>query len=583
MDLSLEQRLIRFLSREEEDERRSTEDLRALSVEDRVLEGECIQNALFAGPQGTDAFAFDLEENVSKFRVGDALLVGDGGDFDRAQSLAYGGYDANRNRLTLRRDRFARGAEVALEKGKTYCIDRRPLGVRGRLQEVVRMGFADPAIAAALHGELELSHDDGRRERAAEQLAAHGLNPAQVDAGARAIACDQLTLIQGPPGTGKTRLLAEVLSMLCGAGCRIALTAFTHRAVDNVLLSLRKLDARIDLVKLGYPGPRDAGLRAAGVRFVNPRHAGRLPVRGAVIAGTCFALAKLPCEKTFHYTVFDEAAQLPIPHAIAGMLLSQRWVMLGDHRQLPPVVTGRHVDAEITRSVFEHLDAQYGSLPLDITYRMNEPVCGVISDTFYGGALTSDPEVAVRRMPFQSGGTLDEVLDPECGAVLARVDHLQPGNRSPEEANLVADLVVEMVQRHGVAASDIAVVAPFRAQVRMIRSALQRKQLSATDEVSVDTVERIQGQEREVVLVSLAVGDPDTLDARASFFFSTNRLNVAMSRARTKVILVASRGAFAALPSDPDSLRAANVFKRLYRALPQVDLSRVYCCATASV
>ena len=84
----------------------------------------------------------------------------------------------------------------------------------------------------------------------------------------------------------------------------------------------------------------------------------------------------------------------------------------------------------------------------------------------------------------------------------------------------------------------------------------------------VDTVERMQGQEREVILISLAVGDPDALSSRAAFFFSTNRLNVAMSRARSKVILVASEGAFRGLPMDPDSLRAASLFKSLFRTLP---------------
>ncbi|MCH7475494.1 MAG: hypothetical protein IIA27_12570 [Gemmatimonadetes bacterium] len=126
------------------------------------------------------------------------------------------------------------------------------------------------------------------------------------------------------------------------------------------------------------------------------------------------------------------------------------------------------------------------------------------------------------------------------------------------------------------APADIAIIAPFRAQVRMLRSALQKKGLPAGDQLTVDTVERMQGQEREVVVLSLAVGDPDTLNTRTSFFFSTNRLNVAMSRARSKMVLVGSRGAFQGLPMDPEGLRAASLFKRLFRTLPQVDLTKVY-------
>ena len=179
-------------------------------------------------------------------------------------------------------------------------------------------------------------------------------------------------------------------------------------------------------------------------------------------------------------------------------------------------------------------------------------------------------------MPFAPGGTLDEVLDPDNSVVLARVDHLQPGMRAAEESNLVADIVHDLRHQHGIAAAEIAVLAPFRAQVRMIRSALQRKAVSDEPAIVVDTVERMQGQEREVVVISLAVGDPDSLSGRSAFFFSTNRLNVAMSRARSKVILVASRGAFQGLPMDPDSLRAASLFKVLFHTLPQVNLTERY-------
>jgi len=224
----------------------------------------------------------------------------------------------------------------------------------------------------------------------------------------------------------------------------------------------------------------------------------------------------------------------------------------------------------VTASVFEHLHNRYGSHMLDMTYRMNDRLCDVIGETFYGGRLKS--AVPDRRMPFVPGGKMDEVLDPEQPVVLARVDHLQPGMRSGEEAAVVAGVLEDLRRQHRLPPEQIAVVAPFRAQVRLIRSALQRAEVPDQEKVVVDTIERMQGQEREVIVISLAVGDPDTLSSRAEFFFSTNRLNVAMSRARTKVVLVASKGAFQALPMSPESLRAASLFKTLYRRLPQVVL-----------
>ncbi len=573
MDLSFEHRLLRFLDREEEGERRSSQDLRALPIEERVLEGECVQNAelLRVGA----VYVFRVTENLSKFRPGDPVFVGDGLDFNRGCALVYGSYDPEKEELVLENDRFARGEGLGLKPGSQYCIDRRPLGLRGRLQQVVRSGFEDELIRATLEGTLKIEQDAARFERAVEYMRTTCLNEIQIQAGAAAIATESLSLVQGPPGTGKTRMLAEVLNALCSKGCRIALTAFTHRAVDNVLLALRRIAPDLPLFKVGNPGTNVADLRRAGVRLAQPGRVD-LPQAGVVIAGTCFALARLPESERFHFAVFDEAGQLPVPHAIAGMQLARRWIFVGDHWQLPPVIRANHADSEVTQSVFERLHRLYKGDMLEVTYRMNKEVCAVVSETFYAGRLRSAPEAEGRRMPFVAGGTHDEVLDPEKPVVLARVDHLQPGMRSPEEANLVADLVEELVRRHGVPSSEIAVIAPFRSQVRAIRTAVDRKQLPDIEGLVIDTVERIQGQEREVVLVSLAVGDPDTLDRRASFFFSTNRLNVALSRARTKAVLVASIGAFRALPMDPDSLIAASVWKSLEKRLPTVDLTAVY-------
>ena len=110
-----------------------------------------------------------------------------------------------------------------------------------------------------------------------------------------------------------TRLLAAVVGALCERTCRIALCAFTHRAVGNALLAIRRVAPRIPVFKLASSGGDDRDeLEAAGVQLVDARRV-KLPERGCVVAGTCFQLAKLQDKEQFHYTVFDEAGQLPIP------------------------------------------------------------------------------------------------------------------------------------------------------------------------------------------------------------------------------------------------------------------------------
>jgi len=190
--------------------------------------------------------------------------------------------------------------------------------------------------------------------------------------------------------------------------------------------------------------------------------------------------------------------------------------------------------------------------------------------------LRAAAAAAARRLPFRAGGRLDDVLDPAHPVVWLRLDHQQPGARSPEEANAVADVVEDLVRQHGVPPREIAVIAPFRGQVRLLRSAIQHKGLADVDDLVVDTVERIQGQEREVVVVSLTAGDAAESKGRGAFHLSLNRLNVALSRARSKAVLVASAHAFAALPHDADGLRMASRGKELRDRMHQVDLTRLY-------
>jgi DNA replication ATP-dependent helicase Dna2 len=581
LQLTLEQRLLRFLAREERDEQRTNRELRAQPAELRVLEGECIEGAVFRREQD-GGFVFLVQDNSSKFRPGDPLLVGDGMDLENALPLSYGNFDAQTGELVCELDPFRREVHPEFEVDATYVLDRRALGIRGRLRDAVRATFEHDTLRDLLAGSLEIKRDDARYQRALDLFKNTELNAAQAEAGASAIGTESLCLVQGPPGTGKTRLLATVISALTSRTCRISVCAFTNRAVDNALLAIRSRDPDVPLFKLASSSSEgQAQLRAAKIQVIDARRA-RVPDRGCVVAGTCYQLAKLNERERFHYAIFDEAGQLPIPHALPGMLRSSRWVFFGDHQQLPPVVTTADADRGAAMSIFEYLHERYGSWLLDTTYRMNDGVCKLISETFYGTKLQSEKMAAVRRMPFQAGGRLDDVLDPEQPVVWLRLDHRQPGQRSTEEANAVADVVEDLIRRHEVDPKEIAIIAPFRAQVRLMRTAIERKALRGFEHLTIDTVERIQGQEREVVVLSLAAGDPAESKRRGAFHLSLNRLNVALSRARTKAILVGSSHAFRALPPDADGLRMASRCKELRDRMTCVDLSQLYVLGSPS-
>ena len=454
------------------------------------------------------------------------------------------------------------------------------------LDAIAELTSKRDAGAEAARSVIELSATQGATDRdtrfamrCLDGEGLRGLDPSQKSAFVAAVKQRPVALVQGPPGSGKTYLLAQVVSAIAHRGERILVTAHTHRAVNNVLRKLAEVDPRCDVVKVG-PAHGADDLEGTSVtlrrRFaeVGPLQAGRPRVLGA----TLFGLRGLPKGTVFHRVVFDEAAQVPLAFAPCAMTVGARFLFVGDHKQMGPIVLGDHDDPLARTSVFEHLAGAYAPAFLDTTYRMNQTINTFPSRAFYGERLAPHPFSRDRRFPRVEGGPFDEVLDPERAAVLVTVHHEGFRTRSAPEARAVADLAADLLTRQRLSPGDLAVVAPYRQQVREIRTLLHR----ALDPLRVplpvvDTVERIQGQEREAVIVSLTASDPEHLSGeQAAFFFSPNRLNVTLTRARTKLVVFASGHLFRAFPPSFEDLRNADLFRRLYRELPRVDLSPRY-------
>jgi DNA replication ATP-dependent helicase Dna2 len=189
---------------------------------------------------------------------------------------------------------------------------------------------------------------------------------------------------------------------------------------------------------------------------------------------------------------------------------------------------------------------------LEETYRMNAELTEWPSRQFYDGALRSSGSAVGRRIVYPRPPTrFAAILDPAEPKVFVDLKHRNTTTRSHAEASLVADLIATLLAS-GVPASEIGVVAPYRAQGREIRSLLRavvpdervRRQLI------VDTVERMQGQERDLVILSLTTSSPAFAASLAEFFFQAERLNVAITRPRSKLIVVGSSHVLAAAPED---------------------------------
>jgi DNA replication ATP-dependent helicase Dna2 len=261
--------------------------------------------------------------------------------------------------------------------------------------------------------------------------------------------------------------------------------------------------------------------RVAGMREVLER------VR--IVAATAHRASTLPYlrSRAFEMAIVDEAGQLTEPLTLGLILRARRFVLIGDDKQLPPVVRTQG----LVLSMFERLKRDHPSAwtLLDTQYRMHPGIMEIANRLFYDGLLRTDL-------------TADERMPPEGGPVtLVPVENaggtgVDSERRNLAEAEAARDLVVRYIADCGIPGRRIGVVSPFRAQVALVRRLLEGT--SVGNGVTVDTVERFQGSERDVMILSLV------RSSASGFVFDERRFNVAITRARRKLVLVAHPNLF---------------------------------------
>lgn len=507
---------------------------------ERVAKGWAIEGLHFVQREN-GILRLACYHNDSRFREGD-LVVLHHGNPKEAEAL----------HLELQYDGET-SLEFSLIKGNPFFLDVRPDGwvldedwfdaspyYLNALEEVADSQRGRSIILPLLQGSLIPQIDYARYERSFQQMTAAGLNDSQAEAVGLAYAADLFHLIQGPPGTGKTWVLANLAKLLVDDGQRVLVTALTHRAIHNALNKIPRVDDSLPVCKIGG-SQHKADLEVPNYETFDESHFGDL-AGGYVIGATPFALHTQKLQNVeFDVVLFDESSQVTLPLAIMGMLAGNKYIFIGDENQLPPVNVLS--DQQVSQSsIFAHLAGRGNETMLNITYRLNAALSEWPSRTFYNNQLKPSRQAAERRLQLSDQSLRwDFVLDPASPAIFLDLCHKNTNVRSRREAEIVVELIISLLQ-HGLSPQEIGVVVPYRAQSRLIRSLLRR---NIVDEevwprVAVDTVERMQGQEREVVLVSFATASPAFAAQMADFLFQPQRLNVAVTRPRTKLILVGS-------------------------------------------
>ena len=383
--------------------------------------------------------------------------------------------------------------------------------------------------------------------------------------------------VQGPPGAGKTYVGAEMILELVRAGRTVGITAFTHRALTNLLdavlahaeasgtrvRALRKIEADEE-VQISWL--YDAA--ESNDEVMHRLHAGIVDVA----AGTTWLWARGEFEEQLDTLFVDEAGQLSLANVLAISGAARNVVLLGDPQQLSQVKKGAHPDGvdvsslEFVLSGSAVIDPRLGIF-LPETHRLHPDVTTFTSEVFYEGKLHSAAEAA--RQDLASPGALSGT-----GLRWFPVDHRGNHNSSREEAGLVARLYGDLLlgtwtDRLGdpqpLTPDSILVVAPYNAQVDLLTQTLQpiaRGAAFGPGDPRVGTVDKIQGQEAAIVIYSLATSSQDELPRSLEFLYSLNRLNVATSRGRVLAAIVASPQLLRVQVHTPFQMRLANALCR---------------------
>ena len=417
------------------------------------------------------------------------------------------------------------------------------------------------------------------------------LNESQQAAVQFCLQANDAAIVHGPPGTGKTTTVIELIIQAVARGDRVLACAPSNTAVDNLLERLVAAGQRV--VRLGHPARvtetlrqhtldglvedsdemaiirsmrreaeeifrkldrytrarPDRGERAAqkreakqlksDARLLEKQTIHNLLERADVICATTTLNEDLLGDRWFDLCVIDEACQSTEPGCWIPLSRCDKFILAGDHQQLPPTVLSQEAArAGFDVSLLERMVRIFGddiTRLLSVQYRMHEQIMSFSSDHFYDGELVAHGSVAghllsdlefVEPTEFSqttmtfidtAGANWDEELEPE-----------GLSKRNPQEAELLLQKAEQLIKA-GVKPTEIAIIAPYAAQVRLLR------RNSSYKAIEIDTVDGFQGREKECILISTVRSNPE---GEIGFLGDARRMNVAITRARRKLIVI---------------------------------------------
>ena len=370
-------------------------------------------------------------------------------------------------------------------------------------------------------------------------------------------------VIQGPPGSGKTHTAAHAIAELLSRGKRIGVTSLSHKAINNLLRAVETVARERGVAFRGVKRSSEAEDRLDSAIIEEAPNNDAVDAGDyQLIGGTAWLFAREVMEQKLDYLFVDEAGQVSLANVVATGISARNIVLVGDQMQLPQPVKGVHPGGSGV-SALDHLVGDWATVPPDRgvflarTWRMHPSLCEVVSQAFYDGELKAVEATAKQRIVLTDD---DDGLVTPSGLKFIGVEHDDCSQRSEPEAAVIRGLYhlllrLSWVDGEGesrlVSANDVLVVSPYNMQVNLLREMLP-------EGARVGTVDKFQGQEAAVVLVSMTSSNGENIPKGIGFLLSPNRLNVAISRARCLAVVVASPELLAIKCSRIEHMRLVN-------------------------
>lgn len=535
-------------------------DRQEMGQDELVEDGECLGDLTLlertpAEGERSDLCTFTFPQQEAKFRVGhECHRVDDGRRLGTIEAL-----DLDQRRVAIKI------STSAILPDRLSLMPGGPLNTKVLRKAIYR--FADHVIAGdGRYGALEAI-----LRRNAPVIEGHvpGMPIADGDSIDSVVSAvrrlqNSHLFIQGPPGSGKTYTGSHIAVRLMAQGCRIGVTSNSHKAINHLLRAIESVAEQEGVAFRGVKksSERDEGSWFRGKVIGDVFSKGEVRLDADLIAGTAWLFAEPTLDQAIDYLIVDEAGQVSLGHLAAMGTAARNIILLGDHMQLSQPTQGVH-PGNSGASVLEYLLEDEAVIPPDrgiflpTTRRMHESVCRFISDAVYDGQLHPHPDNNGQRLVL--GASAHPELRPT-GIRFVEVQHQGRSQHSPEEAEIVRGIFESLLKQryvdrngktHDMGLENILVISPYNMQVNLLASRLP-------DGARVGTVDKFQGQEAEVALVSMATSSGEDLPRHLEFLFSKNRLNVAISRARCLAVVVASPDLLSVSCGTVDQMQLVN-------------------------